>query len=228
VPETEALKAVPEYFKLLGQPDAKGLQDMLKENAGATPDKIAAINAKDWTYDVVALRRDIGQSITNLKPDAVAALDPLAQVLRTQQALRDSYMILSAEEQVQYLKDTTDYTVGQLFWGYQTSIPSLDIANRLDAMASQYGVPLELIPAFQQTDTGKDRMPPKPLWSDFFAYYDLRTKDGAADSSARTAFRKSHSVFDKWGQANLGWHPLTTTSPASSGSKAGSPIRPVR
>ena len=228
VPETEALRSVPDYFKLLGQRDVDGLASMLKANDGASADKIATINAKDWTYDVVSLRRDVGNAITNLKPDAVAALPPLAGYLRTQQGLRDTYSLMSAEEQVQYKENNPDYLVGQLFWGYNTDIPSMDIATRLETIANQYNIPLELIPAFQKTDSGKERMPPRPLWSDFFAYYDLRTKDGAADMTARNAFRRSHPALEKWGEANLGWKPLSSgTSSGSTSARTTTPSRPL-
>lgn len=117
----------------------------------------------------------------------------------------------------QYLKSNPDTEAVLLLWNHRTSITSLEAANKLEALAKEYNIPLDVIPAFGKTDSGKERMPPKTLWDDYFAYYEINKLDEdtgkmVADTAARKEFRRTHPEFEVWGEANLGWSPLTGSS----------------
>jgi hypothetical protein len=217
IPESEALKLIPQYLGMIGKRDNEALNDALK--GIDSKEKQTEIMAKDWTYDITSLRRDIGNAISNLKPEDMKDFPQIVSDWRTFKGQRDSYNLMGDEEQSDFLKVNPDFVNNQFFWGYWTdwsskdSLGSYDVATQVEALAKQYNVPLSAIPAFGKTDSGKERLPTRALWTDFFGYYSLDKQDGSADTSARTAFRKSHTAFEKWGEVNLGWKPLKSTTP---------------
>jgi hypothetical protein len=165
-----------------------------------TPEQMESVDVKLWTQK----KKDDANIIQKYDIDTMGM---------------DDY---SKEE---YLKTHSDLEATLLLWAHKTSITSLETANKLDSMATEYGIPLESIPAFGKTDSGKERMPPQNLWATYFAYYALEKLDETtgkmvADTKKREAFRKSNPEFEAWGEANLGWKPLTSLSTSSSGTSS--------
>jgi len=138
--------------------------------------KIAEIKAGDYLYDITSLRRDIGDAIRYLSEEDIAKLEPIATNYTEFITQRAEYSNLSDKEQEQYIKDNNDFLVNRLFWGDDNlkTIPDLKTANALVAQAEKYNIPLDMIPAFQLTDKGKERIPSnRELWESYYAYYDL-------------------------------------------------------
>jgi hypothetical protein len=165
-----------------------------------TPEQMESVDVKLWTQK----KKDDANIIQKYDIDTMGM---------------DDY---SKEE---YLKTHSDLEATLLLWAHKTSIISLEAANKLDSMATEYGIPLESIPAFGKTDSGKERIPPQNLWATYFAYYALEKLDETtgkmvADTKKREAFRKSNPEFEAWGEANLGWKPLTSSSTSSSGTSS--------
>jgi hypothetical protein len=225
VPETEALKEIPGYLGKIGSEDTEALNEAL--DGIDNPKKQAEIKAKDWTYDITSLRRDISKSIQGLKPEDMENLPEIVTYYRDSKIQQDGYDLLSEEEKTDYLEVHPEYTINQFFWGnwsgWQDHPTTIDMAYQLEELATQYGVPLTAIPAFGKTESGKERLPPKELWQDYFDYYaldklDTKTGKMVADTAKRDNFRynPAHKAFRLWGIANLGWTPIPGTSVPSS------------
>ncbi len=174
----EAKEIIPKNIDNLGQTDQTGLDAALKQAIAdeASPQRIAEIKAKDWTYDITSLRRDIGDAIRGLTNEEITELSPIVIAYSEFANQKDAYGDLSTEEQKQYLKDNPDFITNRLFWGDNNlvTIPDLKTAQDLVSLAEQYNIPLNLIPAFKLTEKERERIPSdQNLWEYYFGYYDL-------------------------------------------------------
>lgn len=228
-PNAEAAEKVGGFIQQLGKEDTTALENALKDITD--PEMMREIKTKDWIYDIKSVKRDIAQAIRFIDPlylNEKSGFSPLVpEYVKYQQQL-DGYEGIATKNQPAYLKRNPVVLVSKYFWGDWSDMtpPSnspayglvnLQTANQLKAMAQRYNIPLNLIPAFGKTDSGKERMPPETLWKDYFDYYaltkiDKKTQKVVADTTKREAFRRSHKEFDTWGQANLGWQPLSAPS----------------
>ena len=163
-------------MSMLGEFDQAELDDKLEkaEVAGASPARLSEIKAGDYLYDITSLRRDMGDVVRNLDEKDIAKLEPIARNYVEFKERDKEYGLLSDKEQEQYLERTPIYTTNRLFWGEITTIPDLHTARDVVALAEKYNIPLDMIPAFQLTDDGKERIPSnRDLWKPYFDYYDL-------------------------------------------------------
>ena len=163
-------------MSMLGEFDQAELDDKLEkaEVAGASPARLSEIKAGDYLYDITSLRRDMGDVVRNLDEKDIAKLEPIARNYVEFKERDKEYGLLSDKEQEQYLERTPIYTTNRLFWGEITTIPDLHTARDVVALAEKYNIPLDMIPAFQLTDDGKERIPSnRDLWKSYFDYYDL-------------------------------------------------------
>ncbi|GAI15377.1 unnamed protein product, partial [marine sediment metagenome] len=156
-------------------------------------------------YDITSLRRDIGDATRGLEEKDIAKLEPVAKNYTEFRAQGKEYDLLSDEEQEQYTKANPDYTTNRLFWGELTTIPFIDIAEALETQAKKYNIPLDMIPAFQKTDKGKERIPSdRNLWEAYFVYYDLpgtsylnMTRGQVDDGQLPDKYRKDWETYQK-------------------------------
>ncbi|KKN65898.1 hypothetical protein LCGC14_0477150 [marine sediment metagenome] len=172
----KAETAITESISKLGQQDDVSREEAIAiaTEAGASKAKLKEINAKDWTYDITSLRRDIGDATRNLDEDDIAELEPIAGNYVEFKAQDKAYELLGDKEQEQYIEDNPEYMTNRLFWGELTTISDLKTAEALVVQAQKYNIPLNMIPAFQLTDKGNERIPSnRNLWRTYFDYYDL-------------------------------------------------------
>ncbi len=178
-PAFELAKAlIPQTISMLGGKDEVGLAKALKQakDNKVSPAKIAEIKAKDWTHDITTVRGDISDAISDLTKEQIAELDPIVGNYSDFKEKKDVYDGLGDKEQIEYLKDDLDFRADRVFWGDNNlvTIPDLKTAEALEAQAEKYDIPLDMIPAFQKTDSGKERIPSdRDLWESYFTYYDL-------------------------------------------------------
>ncbi len=172
----KAETVITESISKLGQQDDVSREEAIAiaTEAGASKAKLKEINAKDWTYDITSLRRDIGDATRNLDEDDIAELEPIAGNYVEFKAQDKAYELLGDKEQEQYIEDNPEYMTNRLFWGELTTISDLKTAEALVVQAQKYNIPLNMIPAFQLTDKGNERIPSnRNLWRTYFDYYDL-------------------------------------------------------
>ena len=179
--EREATKKLDEATSLMGKFDQKGLDVALKqaENDNASASKIAAIEAEPRIYDIKSYRRDIGGAIGQLKDDQKAGLSPVVANYFNYSKQKESFAKLSTKEQEAYIKSNPGFVSQRIFWGDQVDLPDLKTAEAVAKQAQEFSIELDLIPAFQLTDKGKERIPSdRNLWKPFFDYYDLPGSGG--------------------------------------------------
>ena len=172
--ETEITESISKF----GKKDDVGRDEAIERatEAGASKAKLVEIRARDWTFDITSLRRDIADSIRTLDEDDIAKLEPIVGNYVEFKEQDREYELLGDREQEQYIEDNNDYLVNRLFWSDSglVTIPDLKTAFALENQAHRYNVPLDMIPAFQLNDSGNERIPSnRNLWDDYFSYYDL-------------------------------------------------------
>ena len=163
----------------LGNVDQEALDAALKDVTN--PKKIAEIKAKDWTYDIQSFIRDIRSGTKYLLDQDIDKLEPIVGAYWEFAEQKDEYESLSAKERLQYVKDNNDFLVSRLLYGDDglSTIPDLKTAESLEALAKKYNIPLDMIPAFQLTNKGKERIPSnRNLWKPYFDYYNLPGSGG--------------------------------------------------
>ncbi|KKK62549.1 hypothetical protein LCGC14_3003220, partial [marine sediment metagenome] len=140
----------------------------------ASPSRIAEIQAGDYLHDITSVRRDIGLAVRYLSEEDIEKLAPIATNYVDFKEQKDEYGDLSDKEQEQYIERNPIFTTNRLFWGEITTFPDFPTAKDVAARAEKYDIPLDMIPAFQLTDSGKERIPSeRELWKPYFDYYDL-------------------------------------------------------
>jgi hypothetical protein len=188
-PPAGAREKLPAAFSNLGKVDQAELDAALKtaKKQNASPSKIAEIKAADHTYNVKSLRRDITAAIKYSLPREITALNsPLTNALVNFNAQSDNYDKLSNNEQEAYLKANPDYAAQRIFWGELTTVPTLKNAQDASVLAKQYGIPLNLVPAFALTDKNKERIPSnESLWPAYFDYNNLPSSSYLAMSQSQ-------------------------------------------
>jgi hypothetical protein len=164
-----------QFTSKLGTEDTEGLQaevDRLTKS-GATQSKINEVKEKGKTYDITSLRQDLDKIINTFDKEALDN-DPLARYFKDWNTQNDSYKGMSSKEQERYLDSNFDFQVGKIFWGEESTISTIEQANALVDLANDYDIAPDMIPAFQLTDKGRERIPVnQDLWEDYFEYYDL-------------------------------------------------------
>jgi len=80
----------------------------------------------------------------------------------------------SAEADV-YLSQNPNVDVAKLIWdGTTKTIHSVEAARLLKQTTTEYGIPLDVIPAFAKNDKGQESFPlDENLWEPYIGYYDL-------------------------------------------------------
>ncbi len=164
---------ISESISKLGKEDIESRKEAVASaiEAKVSKEKLREINAKDWTYDITSLRRDIGDALRRVSEKDIAQLDPITGNLVEFKAQDEEYRTLGDKEQEKYVKDNPDYLTNRLFWGEITTIPDLATAKELVSQAEKYNIPLNMIPAFQRTDSGKERVPSdQEVWPAYFDF----------------------------------------------------------
>ena len=199
----EANMVTKESTSKLGKFDQDKLDAKLEEakKAKASPARIKEIKEADYLYDTTSMRGDIGEVVRDIPEEDVLKLDPVAQNNLAFRNQGKEYALLSDDEQEQYIKDNLGYTTNRLFWGDLTTISSIEIAEALEAQAKKYNIPLDMIPAFQKTDKGQERIPSnRNLWEAYFVYYDLPGSGGylSLNQSAVDDGRLPEEYREQW------------------------------
>jgi hypothetical protein len=175
-PEENLRKVLAAGMENMGKVDQTALDDALAkaEADNASPEKLKEIGEKDWTYDITSLRSDLSEAIKNLPEKLMSRQERLVVDLDVYLKQDAEYDRLSDAEQEAYLKDNPDFTVNRLFWGETVTIEDLDTVRALADKAEEFGIPLAMLPAFQLTEKGRERIPSdQELWDPYFEYLEL-------------------------------------------------------
>lgn len=177
-----AKKLLPKAIGQLGKQDKYALENALK---GITnPDRIAEIKARDYTYDVQSMIRDVRYLTQGLSEKERQSLkSPLVDYYWSFETQRDEYSTDVPDAQKHgYLKDNLDFMLSQYLTGKWANLqpdyndPQFRLVDartlqNLTDLAGKYDITLDLIPAFQLNDKGQERIPLDPeLWEVFYAY----------------------------------------------------------
>jgi len=160
----------------LGTENKEELEKALEqaEKDKLSDEAIEEIKNKDWTYDIPFLRKDIIEAIKYLDEDDIKELPLIAQYYYKYSQEEDEFNKLSEKEKEKYLEKNSDFATDYIFWKGLVTISTLEQANALVELANKYDIAPDMIPAFQLTDKGKERIPiNQDLWEGYFEYYDL-------------------------------------------------------
>ncbi|KKM73674.1 hypothetical protein LCGC14_1408060, partial [marine sediment metagenome] len=221
--DTEVISGYEKVFGI----DTKVELKIFEDRIGNLEDLVAGEEPKYFTMgNYVSEVNKLVNSVGRSKVQKEAS--PLTRgILEAQDTIEGYEVLEEGDARTLWRRQYPEGEAWMCLMGQVQSPTSLKSAEILQGLVEKYNIPLNIIPAFQLTDKGKERIPSnRDLWGHYFFYYDLpgtsylNMTQGQVDSgqlpekyrgewetyqklktdTAKSAFRKGHreAAYGNW------------------------------